>query len=96
MQDYILATASTSDLPRTWLEEHGAPFISYGYTIGDEAFEDDCREESRAAIYVGMREGDQLKTSMITEYAYAEFFEGLMATGKDVIFCDMSAKMSAP
>ena len=95
MSDYIIATASTSDLPRTWLDEHHVPFIPYGYTVGDQAFEDDCREESRDAVYAGMRKGDLLKTSMITEYAYAEFFRGLLGSGKDVVFLDMSQKMSA-
>ena len=95
MTDYIIATASTSDLPRTWLDEHGVPFIPYGYTVGDQAFEDDCREESREAVYAGMRQGDLLKTSMITEFAYVEFFRSLLETGKDVIFLDMSQKMSA-
>ena len=94
MADYIIATSSTSDLPRTWLEEHKIPFISYSYTVGDKLFEDDCREESRAAVYAGMRQGDRLKTSMITEYAYYDFFKGLLDTGKDVIFLDMSRKMS--
>lgn len=95
MPDYIIATSSTSDLPRTWLEEHHIPFIAYGYTVNDEGREDDCREESRAAVYAGMRKGDLLKTSMITEYAYYEFLKGLLDMGKDVIFLDMSQKMSA-
>ena len=95
MPDYIIATSSTSDLPRTWLEEHKIPFISYSYTINDEGFEDDCREENRVSVYAGMRKGDLLKTSMINEFAYNEFFEGLLAEGKDVIFLDMSQKMSA-
>ena len=64
MSDYIIATSSTSDLPRTWLEAHGVPFIPYTYTVGDKLCEDDCREESRAAVYAGMRRGDRLKTSM--------------------------------
>ncbi len=95
MPDYIIATSSTADLPRTWLDEHGVPFISYAYTVNDRSCKDDCTEESRAAVYAGMRRGDQLKTSMINEFAYHEFFEGLMAQGKDVIFLDMSQKMSA-
>jgi len=94
MFDYIIATASTCDLPRTWLEEHDVPFIAYGYTVGDKAFEDDCREESREAVYAGMRAGDLLKTSMITEFAYVEFFRKLLETGKNVVFLDMSQKMS--
>ena len=94
MSDYIIATTSTSDLPRTYLEAHNIPFISYTYTIGSELYEDDCREETRQRIYEGMRSGDRLKTSMINEYLYCDFFSSLLAAGKDVIFLDMSQKMS--
>ncbi len=94
MADYIIATSSTSDLTRDWLDEHGVPFIPYTYTIGNDVFEDDCREESRAAIYAGMRNGDRLKTSMINEVVYGDFFRKLLNSGKNVIFLDMSQKMS--
>ena len=90
----MIATSSTADLPRPWLEEHHIPFISYSYTVNGEPREDDCREESRAAVYKGMRAGDDLKTSMINEYVYYDFFKSLMEEGKDVIFLDMSEKMS--
>ena len=91
---YIIATSYTSDLPRTYLEEHRIPFIPYRFTINEQPAEDDCREESRAAIYAGMRKGDILKTSMINEFVYYDFFKELLGTGKDVIFLDMSEKMS--
>ena len=94
MADYLIATSSTSDLPRTWLDAHQIPFIPYTYTVGDKLFEDDCREESRDAVYAGMRRGDRLKTSMINEFVYYDFFKSLLDTGKDVIFLDMSRKMS--
>lgn len=95
MADYIIATSSTSDLPRTWLDKHQIPFIAYSYTVGDQLFEDDCREESRQKVYEGMRRGDLLKTSMINEQEYFDFFRVLLASGKNVIFLDMSQKMSA-
>ena len=94
MADYIIATSSTSDLTRDWLDEHGVPFIPYTYTVGDDLYEDDCREESRAAVYAGMRKGDILKTSMINEVMYGDFFRSLLKDGKNVIFLDMSQKMS--
>ena len=94
MSDFIIATSSTCDLPRTWLDEHNVPFISYRFTINDEPAEDDCREESRAAIYAGMRKGDILKTSQINKPAYEEFFRNLMSSGKNLLFLDMSEKMS--
>ena len=94
MRDYIIATSSTSDLPREWLEAHHIPFISYSYTVNGALRQDDCQESSRAAMFKGMRSGDDLKTSMINEYAYYEFFKGLLDTGKDALFLDMSEKMS--
>ncbi len=95
MRNYLIATSSTADLPRTWLDAHGIPFIAYEYTVNDVPFQDDCREESRAAVYAGMRRGDLLKTSMINRYEYEDFFRGLLSTGKNVIFLDMSQRMSA-
>ena len=95
MPDYIIATSSTADLPRTWLDQHGIPFIPYSFTVNDEVQEDDCREESRAAMYAKMRDGALLKTSMINEFTYSEFFKKLLDTGKNVIFLDMSREMSA-
>lgn len=94
MNDYIIATSSTSDLTRDYLDGHGIPFVSYTYTIGDKLFEDDCREDSRQKVYEGMRGGDRLKTSMINEFVYYDFFKSLLDTGKDVIYLDMSQKMS--
>lgn len=94
MNDYIIATSSTSDLTRDYLEGHDIPFVSYTYTIGDKLFEDDCREDSRQKVYEGMRAGDRLKTSMINEFVYYDFFKSLLETGKDVIYLDMSQQMS--
>ncbi len=42
MSNYLIATSSTSDLPRTYLDAHQIPFIAYSYTVGDQFFEDDC------------------------------------------------------
>ncbi len=94
MKEYIIATSSTCDLPLTWLEEHEIPFIPYSFTINEHPAVDDCREESRAAVYAGMRQGDILKTSQINEVSYDQFFRKLLETGKNVLFLDMSEKMS--
>jgi len=94
MSDFVIATSSTCDLPRTWLDEHNVPFISYSFTINGEPAVDDCKEESRAAIYAGMRKGDILKTSQINKPAYEAFFRDLMKDGKNLLFLDMSEKMS--
>ena len=84
MNDYILATVSTSDLPRKWLEDHDIPFVSYTLVIDDMIYEDDCREETRQTVFSAMREGKMPSTSQIPEFTYEQFFRRLLDTGKDV------------
>ncbi|MDO4615553.1 MAG: DegV family protein [Lachnospiraceae bacterium] len=94
MKDYTIATASTADLEREWLDAHGIPFISYTFTMNDEVYEDDCKEETKEVLYRKMREGIMPNTSQISTYHYEEFFRSLMQAGKDVIFADMSRAIS--
>jgi len=94
VSDYIIATASTADLSREYLEKNDVPFISYTYIIDDQAYEDMCDDETRQRIYEDMRKGTILTTSMINTYTYHEFFKKLMDTGKDVIYLDMTKKIS--
>ncbi len=94
MNNYIIATSSACDLTKEYLNTHNIPFISYTYTVNDKIYEDDCSEESRISGYRMMRDGSMLKTSMINEFLYYDFFKELLSTGKDVIFLDMSREMS--
>ena len=95
-QDYIIATASTCDLKREYLEKHNIPFISYSYVIDGRDYEDDCREETRQETYEKMRKGSLLSTSAINMYTYREFFEGLFDAGnKRIIFLDMTRPLSS-
>jgi len=94
MSEYIIATASTADLPRDYLDAHHLPFISYSYVMDDKPYQDDCREETRQNIYEKMRQGTVLTTSQINTFAYHEFFKSLMDKGLDVIYMDMSREMS--
>lgn len=94
MKDYIIAIASTADIEADWLKEHDVPFISYPFTIGDKGYLDDCTDATKQILVQKMREGAMPSTSQISEYAYEEFFRGLLKTGKDLIFTDMSRAMS--
>jgi DegV family protein with EDD domain len=94
MADFIIAAASTADLPAEYFTEHKVPVIRYTYVMNNEQFDDDCQEESRKKIYKCMREGAAITTSMINTYTYYDFFKMLMDTGKDVIFLDMTRRIS--
>lgn len=94
MADYIIATASTADMPAEYLQEKEIPFISYTYMIDDVVYEDDCKEETKQELYEKMRQGAAVTTSMINTYTYYMFFKQMMETGKDVIFLDMSREIT--
>lgn len=94
MKDFIIATVSTADLPKTYLDEHHIPFIRYTYTIDDQLFEDDCTEESKAALFQAMHEKKIPNTSQISQYAYYQFFKELLQQEKDILFVDMSRAIS--
>ena len=95
MAEYIIAAASTADLPDAFYRKHNIPLIRYTYSIGMDTFEDDYTEESRAKAYQDMRGGTVYTTSMINEETYYRFFRGLMECGKNVIYLDMSKEMSS-
>ena len=94
MKEFMIATASTADLPITYLKEHQIPFISYSYTLNDHIYLDDCSEESQRRLFNAMRLGIQPNTSQISEYAYEEFFRNLAKQGKDILFMDMARAVS--
>ena len=95
-REYIIATASTCDLTREYLDEHHIPFISYSYVMDGIDHVDDCREESRIDTYHRMREGSVLSTSAINTYTYMSFFEGLIKEhGKHIVFLDMTRPLSS-
>jgi DegV family protein with EDD domain len=95
MQDFIIAAASTADLPAEYFTNHDVPFIRYPYAMDNESFDDDCEEKTRKKIYKRMREGAVITTSMINAYTYYHFFKRLMDTGKDIIFLDMTRQISS-
>lgn len=94
MSDFILATASTCDLPIQYLKEHHIPFISYTYVVDGKEYKDDCEEASKQSLMKLMRQGIIPQTSQITMYAYLEFFRSLLQQGKDVLYLDMSRSLS--
>lgn len=95
MPKYIIATASTADLTREYLDAHQIPFIRYSYELNGDVIFDDCREESRTAVYTKMRSGSLPTTAAINVFSYREFFEPLLKQGLDVVFLDMARAMSS-
>lgn len=95
MRNFTIATASTVDASRAWLEEHQVELISYTFEINDQIYIDDCRNETKRSLFSEMRKGNQPRTSQITVYAYYEFFRNLIEKNPNVLFMDMDRALSA-
>lgn len=95
MEDFIIATVSTCDADSKWLEEKQIPMISYTFQVNDKVYIDDCKAETKHALFQEMREGHQPNTSQITAYAYYEFFKELLEKNNNVIFLDMDKALSS-
>ena len=95
MEDFIIATASTCDMDKEWLDEHNIPMISYTFEINEKVYIDDCKPETKHALFHEMREGHQPKTSQITAYAYYEFFKELLKKNNNILFLDMDKTLSS-
>ncbi|MGM9940726.1 MAG: DegV family protein [Bulleidia sp.] len=95
MRKFTLATASTIDAHKSWLDEHNIPFISYTFELNDTVYIDDGLEETKRLLYSEMRKGNQPRTSQITVYSYYEFFRSLIEKDKNVLFMDMDRALSS-
>ncbi|MCQ2416213.1 MAG: DegV family protein [Oscillospiraceae bacterium] len=100
MTDYIIAVASTADLPDTFYEENNIPCIRYHYSISIaenhvKQYEDDCKDATRKKSFANMRKGLIFSTSMINVCDYADFFRDLIKKHEKILFLDMSREMSS-
>lgn len=95
MEDFIIATASTCDMDKEWLDANNIPMISYTFEVNEKVYIDDCKAKTKHALFHEMREGHQPKTSQITAYAYYEFFKELLQKNKNVLFLDMDRALSS-
>ncbi len=95
MQNYILMTDSDSDLPYALKEQLAIPVVYMPYALeGREYFDDLGQTLDHKAFYEKMRSGAQPTTSALNETVYEEYFEPILAEGKDLLFIAFSSQLS--
>lgn len=95
-QNYILMTDSDSDLPYELKVRYDIPVVSMPYTLeGKEYFDDLGQTLDAKAFFDKMRQGAQPSTSALNETVYLEYFEPILASGKDLLFLAFSSQLSA-
>lgn len=95
MNDFIISTDATCDLPRDFAEQNRIRVIPMKYTLGDTEYSSEGENSlSSREFYDRMRNGAMPKTVQITqEEAYAHF-ERFLKEGRDVLHIAFSSALS--
>lgn len=95
MQNYILMTDSDSDLPYALKVEYNIPVVYMPYSLeGKEYYDDLGQTLDHKSFFDRMRQGAHPTTSALNETVYEEYFEPILAEGKDILFLAFSSQLS--
>lgn len=94
---YVIATDSSSNIPRELVRKLQIPVIPFHYTMDGKEYQETLLEEEvqRKAFFAAMRINVQVKTSLINFSEYIEFFEPFLKEGLDVLYVGMSSGLSS-
>ena len=95
VQNYVVMADSDSDLPYELKVRYDIPVVSMPYTLeGKEYFDDLGQTLDSKSFFDKMRAGAQPSTSALNETIYLEYFEPVLAGGKDLLFVAFSSQLS--
>lgn len=97
MNDYVILTDSSADLPAHLVAELGVEVLPLSVRIGEESFRDypDHREIDPHAFYDRLRKGERATTNAVNVGEYEEAIEPHLEAGKDVLVLAFSSGLSA-
>lgn len=92
-QNIKLVTDTSANLPREIIEKYRIEVVPFNYTVNGEHV-DYTDSFDGAAFYNAMREGADVRTSMINPDTYREFFKKLLPDCDGIIYIAMSGGIS--
>lgn len=96
MNDYVIVTDSTTDLPAEIIEKFGITVIPLMYNIDGKEYYNypDARQQDIGDFYRLMREGKMSGTAQINVSAYLDVLEPILKRGRDVLNIAFSSALS--
>ena len=83
MSDYIISTSSTTDLPESYIKEHGILCLPFSFIISDEQYEDNFGNSMPAPVFYNrLRNGEMSRTSLINADAFEKAFREILESGR--------------
>ncbi len=96
MNEYLLMTDATCDLPASVLEDQGVGVIPMEFTLDGKVYHHfpDAREMGFHDFYEKVRQGFMPTTSQINHQTYFQYFEPVLQAGKDILYVAFSSGLS--
>lgn len=94
MNNLIISTEATSDLPQEILDKYNIKVNSVNYFVDGKPYNSKTNHMSEQDFYGSMRNGSDTKTTQVNQTEAFEHLKALMDTGKDVLHIGFSSGLS--
>lgn len=94
MRDFIITTDTTSDLPKSYIMEHGLDIHPLYYNLDEIIYGGDL-QLSEKEFYAKMRSGLMPTTMAVNPEASKEIFEKHLKQGRDILHIGFSSALSS-
>jgi DegV family protein with EDD domain len=97
MRDYVILTDTSCDLPDALAREMDLATLPLTVTIGTHAYHGylDWREMPVKEFYDTLRGGAVLRTSAVSPFQFAQAYEEILASGRDILVISLASALSA-
>lgn len=93
MKEYQIITDTNSDLPQSYVKEHGLMQVPQYYSIGDTIYEG-AGGIAPSEFYKMMREGTMPQSQAINPAVVEEKFRSVLDQEKDILYISFSSNLS--
>ena len=93
MEEYIIVTDSSADLPKSYLKEHDVTCVSLKYTIDGITYDNDD-DEAAATFYQKVRNKSMPTTSQVNPDEAIEHFRKIVGISKNILCLVFSSGLS--
>lgn len=96
MEDYVILTDSTTDLPPHLIRELDVQVLPLGFTMEGRNYtnDPDHHQMSVSTFYQNLREGVQATTTMLTVPVFLKAFAEVLEAGRDLLYISFSSALS--
>lgn len=95
MENFILTTCTTADMPKEYFEKRNIPYVCFKYILDGKTYLDDLGVTTNIdEFYENIANGAMPTTTQINAEEFSEFFEPFLKNGNDILHLSFSSGLS--